>query len=190
MKKFGFATIIASGMVAGVLGFCCSFQQPGSSARPVDHPDRHLITTPGSDQIWLDFVNVPQVDTTVHLDAGHIQPEEGRPTGASSSYPNPLFPNQTASAGSEYGARAPERSEMLDTGSMADRNVLGGGLFRSLRHRTSHGLLPRRLLLDRTRGSSGFPHYLRGRYRGIPCNINARSATICRRPCRSTASPV
>ena len=52
MKKFGFATIIASGMAAAVLDLT------GSAQADVSHHD------------WLDqigpHVTVPQVDTTVH----------------------------------------------------------------------------------------------------------------------------
>ncbi|GAS86148.1 hypothetical protein [Mycolicibacterium brisbanense] len=52
MKKFGFATIIASGMAAAVLGLA------GAAQADVSHHD------------WLDqigpHVTVPQVDTSVH----------------------------------------------------------------------------------------------------------------------------
>jgi hypothetical protein len=53
MKKFGFATVIASGLIAGALGVTAPAAQAG-----VDH------------HVWLDqigqHVNVPHVDTTVH----------------------------------------------------------------------------------------------------------------------------
>lgn len=52
MKKFGFATIIASGMIAGVLGVAAPAQAD------VDH------------QSWINDIGpsvvVPHVDTTVH----------------------------------------------------------------------------------------------------------------------------
>jgi hypothetical protein len=53
MKKFGFTTIVASGLIAGVLGFAAPTISAG-----VDH------------HAWLDqigpSVNVPKVDTSVH----------------------------------------------------------------------------------------------------------------------------
>ena len=52
MKKFGFATVFASGLAAAVLGFA------GPAQAGVDHNS------------WLDqigpSVSVPQVDTSVH----------------------------------------------------------------------------------------------------------------------------
>ena len=65
MKKFGFTTIVASGLIAGVLGFAAPAAQaavgpvsPTTISAGVDH------TT------WLDqigpYVSVPKVDTTVH----------------------------------------------------------------------------------------------------------------------------
>ena len=52
MKKFGFATIVASGMAAAVLGLA------GPALADVGHHD------------WVDqigtHVSVPQVDTSVH----------------------------------------------------------------------------------------------------------------------------
>jgi hypothetical protein len=65
MKKFGFATIIASGLVAGVLGFAAPAAQ--ADAAPVSPT---LISTGVDHHAWLDQigpnVNVPQVDTSVH----------------------------------------------------------------------------------------------------------------------------
>jgi hypothetical protein len=65
MKKFGFATIIASGLVAGVLGFAAPAAQ--ADAGPVSPT---LISTGVDHHTWLDQigpnVNVPQVDTSVH----------------------------------------------------------------------------------------------------------------------------
>ena len=65
MKKFGFATVMASGLIAGVLGVAAPAAQaavgPVSSTTIPADIDHHA---------WLDqiqpHVNVPQVDTTVH----------------------------------------------------------------------------------------------------------------------------
>jgi hypothetical protein len=65
VKKFGFATIIASGLVAGALGLTApaalAAVLPVSSTTISADVDHHA---------WLDqiapHVNVPQVDTTVH----------------------------------------------------------------------------------------------------------------------------
>jgi hypothetical protein len=65
MKKLGFTTIVASGLIAGVLGFAAPAAQaavgsvsPTTISAGIDH------------HTWLDqigpSVNVPQVDTTVH----------------------------------------------------------------------------------------------------------------------------
>jgi hypothetical protein len=65
MKKLGFTTIVASGLIAGVLGFAAPAAQaavgpvsPTTISAGVDH------------HVWLDqigpSVTVPQVDTTVH----------------------------------------------------------------------------------------------------------------------------
>jgi hypothetical protein len=65
MKKFGFATIIASGLAAGVLGIAAPAAQADvAPAAP------SLITTGIDHHTWLDEigpnVSVPQVDTSVH----------------------------------------------------------------------------------------------------------------------------
>lgn len=65
MKKFGFATVIATGLVAGVLGATA----PAAQAEVV--ADSVSTVTNGVDHhVWLDQlgpkVNVPQVDTSVH----------------------------------------------------------------------------------------------------------------------------
>jgi hypothetical protein len=65
MKKFGFATVVASGLIAGVLGATA----PAAQAAPV--ADAVSPVSAGVDHhVWLDQidqkVNVPQVDTTVH----------------------------------------------------------------------------------------------------------------------------
>jgi S1-C subfamily serine protease len=63
MKKFGFATVIASGLVAGVLGFAA----PAAQAAPLVPS---IIPTGVDHHTWLDQIGpnvaVPQVDTTVH----------------------------------------------------------------------------------------------------------------------------
>jgi hypothetical protein len=58
MKKLGFATIIASGLAAGVLGIAAPAAQADvAPAAP------SLITTGIDHQTWLD---VMKVDTSVH----------------------------------------------------------------------------------------------------------------------------
>jgi hypothetical protein len=65
MKKFGFATIVASGLVAGALGFAVPAAQ--ADAAPISPT---LVSTGIDHHTWLDQigpnVTVPQVDTTVH----------------------------------------------------------------------------------------------------------------------------
>jgi hypothetical protein len=65
MKKFGFATIVASGLVAGVLGIAAPAAQ--ADVAPVAPS---LITTGIDHHAWLDEigpnVNVPKVDASVH----------------------------------------------------------------------------------------------------------------------------
>jgi hypothetical protein len=65
MKKFGFATIVASGLVAGALGFAAPAIQ--AVASPVSST---TISADSEHHVWLDQirpnVNVPQVDTSVH----------------------------------------------------------------------------------------------------------------------------
>jgi hypothetical protein len=66
MKKFGFATIIASGLAAALLGFAAPAQ-----AEPAVNASTASASVPtGVDHLdWLDDiqpkVNVPQVDTSV-----------------------------------------------------------------------------------------------------------------------------
>jgi hypothetical protein len=65
MTKFAFATVIASGLIAGVLGVTA----PAAQAEVV--ADSVSTLTNGVDHhVWLDQigpkVNVPQVDTSVH----------------------------------------------------------------------------------------------------------------------------
>ena len=65
MKKLGFATIIAGGLVAGALGFAAPAIQ--AVASPVSST---TISADSEHHVWLDQirpnVNVPQVDTSVH----------------------------------------------------------------------------------------------------------------------------
>jgi hypothetical protein len=65
MKKFAFATVIASGLIAGVLGVTA----PAAQAEVV--ADSVSTLTNGVDHhVWLDQigpkVNVPRVDNSVH----------------------------------------------------------------------------------------------------------------------------
>jgi hypothetical protein len=65
MKQFGFATIIAGGLAAAVLGFAA----PAATAAPVDLSGT-TISAGIDHHTWLDQitpqVNVPHVDTSVH----------------------------------------------------------------------------------------------------------------------------
>jgi hypothetical protein len=69
MKKFGFATIVASGFVAAILGLAA----PAQAAPTANAPSvlASVIVPTGVDHTtWLNdigpHVNVPQVDTSVH----------------------------------------------------------------------------------------------------------------------------
>ena len=70
MKKIGFATVLASGLAAAILGLAVPAQAvSGADAPPVLASATHIPT--GIDhRVWLDQigpdVNVPQVDTSVH----------------------------------------------------------------------------------------------------------------------------
>ncbi len=64
MKKFGFATVVASGLAAAILGLAAPAQAdalPVLASAPVPAGIDH--------RVWLDdirpHVNVPQVDTSV-----------------------------------------------------------------------------------------------------------------------------
>jgi hypothetical protein len=65
MKKFEFATIIASGLVAGALGIAAPAAQ--AAVEPVSST---TISAGVDHHVWLDQigpqVNVPKVDTSVH----------------------------------------------------------------------------------------------------------------------------
>jgi hypothetical protein len=65
MKKLGFTTIVASGLIAGVLGFAAP------AAQAAVGPVSPTTVSAGIDHhTWLDqigpSVNVPRVDTSVH----------------------------------------------------------------------------------------------------------------------------
>jgi hypothetical protein len=68
MKKFGFATIAASGLAAAVLGLAAPAQAVTTPA-PSVLPAATEIATGVDHHTWLDQigprVNVPQVDTSV-----------------------------------------------------------------------------------------------------------------------------
>ena len=67
MKKFGFATVVASGLAAAILGLAAPAQAvSGAGAPPVLASATHIPS--GIDhRVWLDeigpHVNVPTVDT-------------------------------------------------------------------------------------------------------------------------------
>ena len=65
MKKFGFATVMASGLAAGILGVTAPAAQ--AAVAPVSST---TISVGVDHHVWLDQVgpqvNVPKVDTTVH----------------------------------------------------------------------------------------------------------------------------
>jgi hypothetical protein len=65
VKKFGFATIIASGLVAGVMGIAAPAAQAAVGA-----VSSTTISAGVDHHVWLDQigpqVNVPKVDTSVH----------------------------------------------------------------------------------------------------------------------------
>ena len=66
MKKFGFATIAASGLTAAVLGLAA----PANAVAPTALATATTFSTGIDHHTWLDqigpHVNVPQVDTSVH----------------------------------------------------------------------------------------------------------------------------
>jgi hypothetical protein len=69
MKKFGFATVIASGLVAGVLGLAGPAQAASIAQVPASASTVAYLPTGVDHHAWLDQiapkVNVPQVDTSV-----------------------------------------------------------------------------------------------------------------------------
>ncbi len=64
MKKFGFATVIASGLAAGILGFAA----PAQAIAPATASNVAITAPQGIDHLdWLNDIqqrpNVPRVDT-------------------------------------------------------------------------------------------------------------------------------
>lgn len=70
MKKFGFATVAASGLVAAVIGLAAPAQAGVSTDAAPAALSASQIATGIDHHVWLDQitpdVNVPRVDTTVH----------------------------------------------------------------------------------------------------------------------------
>jgi hypothetical protein len=69
MKKFGFATVAASGLIAAVLGLAAPAQAVTADNAPAVVPSAINISTGIDHHSWLEDirpkVNVPKVDTTV-----------------------------------------------------------------------------------------------------------------------------
>ena len=65
MKKFGFASIVASGLAAAVLGLAAPAQAGLSHNIWVNHHYGSSVTVPHVDTI-VHQRTVPQVDTSVH----------------------------------------------------------------------------------------------------------------------------
>ncbi len=69
MKKFGFATVVASGLVAAILGLAAPAQAVSAGDAPTVLASATQIPTGIDHHVWLDqigpHVNVPQVDTGV-----------------------------------------------------------------------------------------------------------------------------
>ncbi len=69
MKKFGFATVVASGLVAVLLGLAAPAQAVASADAPRVLASATDIPTGIDHRVWLDqigpHVNVPRVDTSV-----------------------------------------------------------------------------------------------------------------------------
>lgn len=70
MKKFGFATVVASGLVAAILGLAAPAQAVSAADAPAVLASAIDIPTGIDHHAWLDDirpnVNVPKVDTSVH----------------------------------------------------------------------------------------------------------------------------
>jgi hypothetical protein len=70
MKKFGFATVVASGLIAGILGLAAPAQALPAVPAPTVVASVTDIPAGIDHHSWLDqigpHVNVPKVDTTVH----------------------------------------------------------------------------------------------------------------------------
>ena len=69
MKKFGFATVVASGLVAAILGLAAPAQAVSAGDAPTVSASATHIPTGIDHNSWLDQirprVNVPQVDMSV-----------------------------------------------------------------------------------------------------------------------------
>ena len=69
MKKIGFATVAATGLVAAILGLAAPAQAVSAGDAPTVLATASHIPTGIDRHLWLDQigpqVNVPQVDTTV-----------------------------------------------------------------------------------------------------------------------------
>jgi hypothetical protein len=69
MKKTGFATVIASGLAAAILGLAGPAQAAVAADAPTVLPSAAEISTGIDHHVWLDQigpqVNVPKVDTSV-----------------------------------------------------------------------------------------------------------------------------
>jgi hypothetical protein len=70
MKKLGFATVVASGLAAAVLGLAAPAQAVTAADAPTVLASAIDIPTGVDHTTWLNdigpHVNVPQVDTSVH----------------------------------------------------------------------------------------------------------------------------
>jgi len=70
MKKFGFATVVASGLVAAILGLAAPAQAVAAADAPTVLASANNIPTGIDHHSWLDVigpnVNVPHVDMSVH----------------------------------------------------------------------------------------------------------------------------
>jgi hypothetical protein len=70
MKKFGFATVVASGLVAAILGLAAPAQAVAAADAPTVLASATDIPTDLGHHAWIDqigpVVSVPHVDTSVH----------------------------------------------------------------------------------------------------------------------------
>jgi hypothetical protein len=75
MKKFGFATVVASGLAAAILGLAGPAQAVPAAGAPIVLASATAVAPTGIDHhAWLDDiqpkVNVPKVDTSVRANPG------------------------------------------------------------------------------------------------------------------------
>jgi hypothetical protein len=70
MKKFGFATLISTGLVAAILGLAAPAQAVAAAYAPTALVSATDIPTDLEHHSWIDVigpvVSVPHVDTSVH----------------------------------------------------------------------------------------------------------------------------